>query len=234
MNRLKARGVRLFQPILAGASLKDRLIAALGALLGITFAAILCTLLAPPGAGALLLVGPMGASAVLLFVVPASPLSQPWPVLGGNVVSTLVGVAAATLVPQPALAAGLAVGGAILAMSLLRCLHPPGGASALVVVLGGPAALSAGYGQALVPVGLNALALLAAAWLFHRVSGHAYPHRPAAPLPWRPGLHRADIDLALADLGETFDIAPEDLDLLLQRAEHHAAIRAKPQPQPQP
>ncbi|MEG8058719.1 HPP family protein [Sphingomonas sp. 22L2VL55-3] len=80
------------------------------------------------GSGPLpLLVAPIGASAVLIFAVPASPLAQPWSVVGGNIISALVGVTAARFVPIPYLAAGVAVGGAILVMSLLRCLHPPAG-----------------------------------------------------------------------------------------------------------
>ncbi|MFD1837338.1 HPP family protein [Paracidovorax cattleyae] len=81
------------------------------------------------------LVAPIGASAVLVFGVPASPLAQPWPVVGGNALSALVGVACAALVPDPALAGALAVALAIALMVRLRCLHPPGGAAALFVVM---------------------------------------------------------------------------------------------------
>jgi len=70
----------------------------------------------------------MGASSVLLFAVPASPLAQPWSIVGGNFVSALVGIGCAHWIPDPALAATLAVGLAIIAMFQLRCLHPPGGA----------------------------------------------------------------------------------------------------------
>ncbi len=86
-----------------------------------------------------LLVAPMGASAVLLFAVPASPLAQPWSIIGGNTISALIGVIVAHFVHEPALATGIAVALAIAAMSFTRCLHPPGGAAALTAVLGGPA-----------------------------------------------------------------------------------------------
>lgn len=217
-----------FVPLLAGATWRDRVVACAGALAGIVATAWLMSLLAPVGSLALLM-APVGASAVLAFAVPASPLAQPWPVVAGNVLSAIVGITVARLVPDPALAAGLAVGAAILAMSLARCLHPPGGAVALFAVVGGPAVSAAGYGFALAPVGLNSLALVVAAWAFHRVSGHAYPHRvPAAGARAElaaEGLRPADIERALDDLGEAFDIAPEDLQRLLARAEHHAAER---------
>ena len=125
-----------------------------------------------------LLVAPISASAVLVFAVPASPLAQPWSVVGGNVVSALVGVTAARFVPSPYLVVGVAVGGAILAMSLLRCLHPPGGAAALTAVIGGPAVLGAGYAFPFVPVGIYSLILILTGIAFHRASGHSYPHRP--------------------------------------------------------
>src|SRR5262249_55720576 len=114
----------------------------------------------------------------------------------------------AHLVPWPPLAAGLAVALAILAMTLARCLHPPGGACALFGVIGGPALAAAGFGFALVPVAMESALLVLLGVAFHRFSGHSYPHRAAAAVP--NGLHAADIDAALADLGETFDVARED------------------------
>ncbi|KAB7648489.1 HPP family protein [Polymorphobacter fuscus] len=220
---------RYFVPILAGGSFRDRLVACLGALIGIGLTGFICAMLPGPATGFLLVVAPMGASAVLIFAVPTSPLAQPWPVIGGNAISALVGVSVAALVPGPALAAGLAVAGAILAMSLTRSLHPPGGAAALTAVVGGPAVMQAGYGFVVAPVLVNAVVLAALGVVFHRFSGHSYPHRPVSAaghaMPQRSPRHPADIDKALADLGETFDVSREDLDLLFDRVEHHAAQR---------
>lgn len=201
--------------------------ASLGGLLAITVVAALCHRLLPPWPGIPYLAAPLGASAVLVFAVPSSPLSQPWPVIGGNIVSALVGTAAARLVPQPEIAAGLAVGGAILTMSLLRCLHAPGGGTALVTALASPAIAASGFGFALLPVAADALLLVLVGLLFHRVSGHSYPHRPRTQLAVSPPavLHRNDVDKALADMGDAFDISREDLDLLLSRAEFHAETR---------
>ena len=220
-----------FFPILAGATLRDRLVACLAAALGIGLTALLSALLID-GRTAALLVAPMGASAVLIFAVPSSPLAQPWPVVGGNVLSALVGITIAWAVPIPALAAGLAVAVAILVMSLTRSLHPPGGAAALLAVLGGPGVASAGYWFAAVPVGLNAVMLALLGVLIHRFTGHSYPHRavPAGgqALPVVDNVpHPEDVDAALVDLGETFDVSREDLDLLFRRVEYHARARGR-------
>jgi CBS domain-containing membrane protein len=212
--------------LLAGANWRERTIAALGALLGIGAAAALGQILTGSAAAGLLLAAPVGASAVLVFAVPSSPLAQPWPVIGGNAVSALVGVATAQLLGHGALAAGLAVGAAILAMSALRCLHPPGGGTVLLPVLGGPAVVSQGYGFALLPT-LDATLLVIAGLLFHRLSGHSYPHRPLA-MPATPRLLAEDIDAALAEAGESFDVGRADLEALLERAERHAALRHRP------
>lgn len=223
----------IFAPILAGASLYDRLAACAGAAIGITLTAVVTTAVLGESPAAFWIVAPMGASAVLIFAVPASPLAQPWPVIGGNVISGMVGVAVASLVPSPAIAAGLAVGGSILAMSLLRCLHPPGGAAALTAVIGGPAVAAAGWVFPILPVGINAAILAATGVIFHRVSRHSYPHRPALgpaalPLPGDdPTPHPEDLDAALADLGETFDIGREDLDQLFERVRIHAEARRR-------
>lgn len=215
--------MRLFHPLLSGAHASDRLFDCLGAVLGIAFAALVASRLPLQTGDLPLLVAPLGASAVLVFAVPASPLAQPWPVVGGNTISALVGVAVYRLIPDTGLAASVAVGAAILVMSALRCLHPPGGASALTAVIGSGAVHSAGYGFAFLPVALNSVSLVAIGLLFHRLSRHSYPHRPA-PAP-DAGLRLADIDAALEDMHESFDIARADLDALLSRAELHAARR---------
>lgn len=221
----------LFVPILAGATFGGRLVACIGAAVSIAFTALVSAMVFGDGWPAVLLVAPMGASAVLIFAVPASPLAQPWSVVGGNVISAIVGVGIASTVSSPGLASGLAVGGAILAMSLLRCLHPPGGAAALSAVMGGHAVAAAGWTFPLLPVGINAVILTAAGVVFHRLSGHSYPHRPVSGLkmpadPEGEGIpHPEDLDAALADLGETFDIGRDDLELLFDRVRAHRAMR---------
>ncbi|WP_184021842.1 HPP family protein [Sphingobium boeckii] len=225
--------MRLFAPLLAGGSLRDRLIACLGTMIGIIFVGMTSVQLSPESLP--WLVAPIGASAVLLFAVPSSPLAQPWSIVGGNVSSALTGIAINGMIHPPIVAAAVAVSAAILVMSLSRCLHPPGGAVALSAVLGGH--VFGGHPEMLItPDVLNSALLVFIGWLLHRYSGHSYPHR-AVPMVWRTvapapdsGFMIGDIDRALEDLGETFDVSREDLALLFSRAEAHAAIRQETHP----
>jgi len=220
--------IAVFRPILAGATLRDRVVACFGALLGIGVTGLLSRLLLPgQTVPALVLTASMGASAVLLFALPSSPMAQPWPVIGGNTISALAGLVASHLIRDPMLAGGVAVALAIAAMSLARCLHPAGGGTALIAVLGGSAVAATGWLFPFVPVALNAVLLVGGAWLFHRVSGHPYPHRPAPAAPPTPGpaITDADIEAALQAFGEPLDISREDLRTLAQSAATHAARR---------
>jgi CBS domain-containing membrane protein len=222
---------KIFAPLLAGARFPDRLMACLGALLGIALTSLVSASL-PLGLHNLpLLVAPIGASAVLLFAIPASPLAQPWPIIGGNTISALVGVCMVRLVPDQVIAAGLAVACAILVMSLLRCLHPPGGAAALTTVIGGPAIVAAGFSFPFVPIALNSALLVGLGWTFHKFSQHSYPHKPVAiaETPEEEAatlIDMTDLDKALEELGESFDVGRADLEMLLHRAEIHARRRA--------
>jgi CBS domain-containing membrane protein len=95
----------------------------------------------------------------------------------------------------------------------------------LVPVLGGSAVLAHGFAFALVPIGLNAVLLAAAGWLFHRISGHSYPHRPAPVAQPMRAILAEDIDAALAEAHEPFDIDREDLIALVAAAARHAEGR---------
>lgn len=125
--------------------------------------------------GAGVLVASMGASAVLLFCVPEGRLSQPWPLLGGHIVSAMIGVTCALNIANPTFAAALAVGASIFAMQVLSCTHPPGGATALAAVVGGPATRALGYRYVLTPVLLNVGVMLIAAYVLHSPK-RSYPH----------------------------------------------------------
>ncbi len=215
-------------PGLGPVSPAERLRACCGALVGILVTGLVSRL-AYGDAGVLpLLIAPMGASAVLLFAVPASPLAQPWSILGGNTISALVGVACARLIPDPVIAAAVAGAAAIGGMMLLRCLHPPGGAVALTAVLGGPAIQAAGFGFALWPVGLNSALLLIAALVFNNLTGRRYPHlAPAQPAGGasRIGFAQADLDAVLAAYDQVLDVSRDDLDDLLHQVELRALER---------
>jgi len=180
-------------------------------------------------------IAPMGASAVLLFAVPASPLAQPWPIVGGNTISALIGVSCVLWLGPTGLAAGLAGTLAIGTMFALRCLHPPGGAVAMTAVLGGPAVHQLGYGFALWPVAANSAFMLLLALLLnnlaqrrypHQAATRSHPHRTADLLPSaRLGFSQADLDSALASQGELLDISPADLEQILTRAQIQASRR---------
>lgn len=224
--------IRLFRPLLANAGFGRRLVACIGAAIGIALTMVVCSQVPWIEGDLPIIVAPLGASAVLVFAVPASPLAQPWPVVGGNILSTLIGVAAFQAIPNVTVAAGVAVGCAILAMSLCRCLHPPGGAAALTAVIGSAGIHDAGYAFAFAPVGINSIALMSIGIFYHRMTALSYPHEPASPVAVsaavEPGWVRPeDIDAALAETPDAFDIAPEDLTLLLERAEHFARVRRK-------
>ncbi|KVG05230.1 HPP family protein [Burkholderia vietnamiensis] len=212
---------------------RERMRSCTGALVGIATVGVTMRLL--PGVPGLvpLLVAPMGASAVLLFAVPASPLAQPWSIVGGNLVAATVGVACAQWITDPITAAALAVALAIGGMFALRCVHPPSGAVALTAVLGGPAIHALGFGFVVVPIALQSAILLSAALVYHALTGHRYPHGGvradaqsqaggAAP---RGGFTRADLDAVLKRRGEWLDVDPDDLETLLRETEMQAYTR---------
>ena len=229
-DRIERIGRRLaFRPILAGASLRDRILACLGGFIGIGLTALVgrLTLQGLDPHTTLMIAAPLGATAVMVFVVPASPMTQPWSIIGGHVISALTGVVAVTLIPEPTLAAGVAVGGAIGGMSLFRCLHPSGGGTALLPVVGGAAVQDAGWMFALLPIGLNAVTLTVAAWAFHRlISGQSYPHKAAPATPYA-AIEEVDIDAALAEMGGPMDASRADLKTLVQLTLQQARARRR-------
>lgn len=225
---------RDFFPVSTNTSVKESCYGALGAFVGLFGTAFVCQW--GLGLNVHWLIAPMGASAVLLFAAPASPLAQPWSILVGNGVSALMGVLSAQLIPDMALASAAAVMLAIAAMFLTRSLHPPGGAVALTAVIGGEGIRQLGVGYVLLPVLLNSLLLLMLALLYNRLLGRRYPnsgkaqpnrHQTADPQPSeRIATQATAIDLALEQHGELLDISRQDLQALLQEAQLHA-LRAR-------
>lgn len=216
-----------FLPVLLTSAARERLYGCIGAFVG-----LLCT----EWAARHLLIGfnpwfvaPMGASAVLLFAVPTAPMAQPWPIIGGNLVSGLIGVACAHWLGVHGMAAAFAAAFAIGAMFQLRCLHPPGGAVAVSAVLGGTEVQQMGVAYVFGPVMVNSLLLLALALLFNNLLRRRYPHRPVEhanlhrtgdpPPSERLGFTPADLDAVLAMRGEVLDISKDDLAAILVEAE---------------
>lgn len=124
-----------------------------------------------------LMIGSFGASAVLLYGAPRSPLAQPRNLVGGHMLSALVGVLCWTwLHDMPWLAQALAVSTAIALMHLTRTLHPPGGATALIATLGSAEITRLGFWYVLMPATLGPLILLVVALLINNIpASRRYP-----------------------------------------------------------
>ncbi len=221
-------------PPATNASRTEQWRASVGALLGLGLTGFLCSLLHNDVAS--WLVGPIGASAVLLFCLPASPLAQPWSVVGGNTIAAVVGVTCAQHIGSPLAAAPLACALAIALMFVLRCLHPPGGAIALTAVVAGPAVLEMGYRFVLVPVAINSVLMVGAALLYNNLTGRRYPHRQQAA-PQHPhatadinpsarlGFTSEDLDVVLARYGQVLDVSRDDLEDIIAATESQAYTR---------
>lgn len=178
----------------------------------------------------LLMLGSIAASAVLLYAVPHSPLAQPWNLVGGHLISFVPGWLCAYALPDPILAAAVAVGSAITLMYLLNCLHPPGAATALTMVLGSSQFVAMGPAHAALIVAANAITFLLLALLLNNaMKGRHYPQHtppPAAPVP--PLLpEREDVEWALAQMDSAIDISEDDLLELCHSALAHAGERHK-------
>jgi CBS-domain-containing membrane protein len=159
-----ARALTL-EPITARTA-REALLAGLGGALAIGVLALCARVAVTP-----LIIAPFGASCVLLFAVPASPLAQPRNVIGGHILSSLVGLGALALLGPSPVAMAVGVGVAIAAMRLTGTLHPPAGADPIVV-----AATGAAWWFFAVPVAVGAVILVVSAVVYHRyVSGLAYP-----------------------------------------------------------
>lgn len=223
-----------FGPVSAHPGWRDLLRPGLGAAIGLALAGLLVAAVDHVYPHALFLFAPLGASAVLVFAVPSSPLAQPWNCVVGNTVSAAYTLVLLNAVPggsQTALAA-LAVGGAIALMLACRALHPPGGAVALLTVLAWADLLPLGW-QLLVPMAVLSALLVATGVLYHRAWGRSYLH-VAHPLPQAPdaaraggalALSNADLEQLLERFDQTYNMGPEDLGELLAAAEEQAIRR---------
>lgn len=208
--------------------------AGVGALIGLFLAGWLTSLAYGP-AIALHLLGPLAASAVLVFAVHSGPLAQPWPVLGSYALAGIVGLAMRDGFGPGLWVAAAALCASILVMCLLRCLHPPGGAVAVSAVLADPGLTALGD-HLLEPVLLNALILVAVAIVYNRLTGVRYPkgtaprkdlHHTHDPLPSeRVGIRSEDLDQALEELGEFVDVTRDELERIILATEQHALQRS--------
>ncbi len=178
-----------------------------------------------------IIVASMGASAVILFILPSSPLAQPWPLVGGQMVSAVIGIACAQMLTNTVFASGCAVGGSILAMLLLRCLHPPGAATALTPIMAIDPANLMDYSFVLLPVGINVAVLLVMAIAINRwVLRYDYPtisnqtankkhNRPIIQPSQRSGISERDLEQALEGRDMFVDVSTADLSKLFTAAQ---------------
>ncbi len=167
------------------------------------------------------LVASFGATAVLLFAAPSASLSQPWNVVGGHVVSALIGVSIYQLLPDAVWGAAIAVGLSITAMYYLRCLHPPGGASAAIPFLTSGVIEAYGYEYVFMPIGLGAVLMVFIAVLFNYP--FVYRRYPAVLSKKTPrnqlnelgddygNISHADLVYALSEIDTYVDISEEEL-----------------------
>lgn len=186
----------------------------------------------------LLVLASMGASAFLLFVVPHSPLAQPWPVLGGHLIAAFIGVACAKWIPAAPLATALAVCLAVFMMYQMHCLHPPAAATAMIAVLGGAEVHAIGWHFCYEVVAINAsIMVLLAIILNNLVRGRHYPmrhqhHAHHTQFSQQPhlefaDLHEQDFKWALGQMEEFIDVNEEDLVDIYEFALEHAESRQR-------
>ncbi len=200
------------------------MVAAAGGGVAILLLALISFAAMPEAAGAAIVTS-MGASAVLLYAAPHGQLSQPWPVIGGHGISATIGVVCAQWIHHPFIAAACAVGLSIAAMHQLRCIHPPGGATAFTAVMGGPAVHGLGFSFVLFPVLANAIVMVLLAVVINSafywrrypaILSRRPPHVPNGDEPTHE-----EVIAAIRSIDSFVDISEEDLLRLVDLLSHH-------------
>ena len=216
-----------FYPALPAFHGLEQLRAGIGALLGIGLCVLGVHLGVSYGVSSLYMIAPLGATAVLVFCVPNSPLAQPWSAIVGNVTAALAALVTVQIIPAP-FSIAVAVGVAITAMMFVRALHPPGGAVALLAALDPAPAVEAGPLFALMPVGLTTTGLVLVAIIYNRATGRVYPFRQSASDPTgdsalRLGLSSEQLRVLLDRFNQSTNLGVADLGRLFAAAEAEAA-----------
>ena len=176
-----------------------------------------------PGDYRIYLAASMGASTILAIVIHHSPLSQPWAILGGHLAGALSGLLAAALISNPVLACMLAMALTVMLQIPARCLHAPGGGTALLPILGGAALQAEGLGFVGVVL-LNAVLLVAIAMVFNNLlPGRRYPmaFAPAPLTPVKRVFREEDLLAALRSMEAYVDVSPDDLERIYELARDH-------------
>ena len=152
----------------------ERVRACAGALVGLSVVLTLAKLFGEFAGINEWLMASLGASALLVFALPGSPMAQPWAVIAGNTLSALIGIGVDIAIPEPLIAMPIAASASIFGMFVLRCLHPPAAAVALIVVLGH----ITHFRYALFPVMVDSMLLVIAGAIYSNLTGKPYPNRP--------------------------------------------------------
>lgn len=188
-----------------------------------------------------IIVASMGASAVILFFIPNSPLAQPWPFVGGQLCSAFIGMSCALNIQETASSAAVAAGASVLVMLVLRCLHPPATATALAPVMAGDSITSLGYSFMLVPVGINVglmiiLSIIINRWVLNRNYPSALTTIKETETNQRHsttvashniGITSQDIEQALKSSKSLIDVTTAQLSQLLSNAEMNTFKRVR-------
>lgn len=213
---------------------KEKLVSLLGGLISI-YAIFLVTnqFLGIPEA--VYIIPSMGATAVLLFAAPNVPFSQPWNVFGGHIISAIIGVACFQFISNLHFAAAASVGFSIGAMYYTKCIHPPGGATALAAVIGSSELHQLGYMYVITPVFINTVVILVVAVAFNAIiSWRYYPaalknlneekQTKVTTASVYPPIQHEDFVFALSQIDSIVDISEDDLQEIYALATGRADI----------
>lgn len=162
----------------------------------------------------------LAASALLVFVLPSSPMAQPWAVIGGNVISALIGIACVNLFDNPIVSAPVAAGLSILCMLALRCLHPPAAAVGMIASLSS----ISGFQYAIFPVLTDSVLLVLMGFIYNNLTGKAYPYflRSQPNVSQGGESQTTEIDAVLSGYNQVIDINRTDLAGLISQVELRA------------
>jgi len=224
--------IELLVPEKSTVTNKEMLVAAGSAFFGLVLLAYTSSLFIS-GPGLPILVASMGAATVLLFAAPASPMSKPWAFIGGQFVSALIGVTCYKTIHDFTLSVALAVSLSMFVMHYLRCLHPPGGATALAAIIGGPEIHALGYSFVIAPVGINILILFIISLTInetiyrrkHLLSSRDRDGPLLAAVKGLTPFSNIDLTAALRDLDTYIDVSHGDLKEIFSLALVHSKIR---------
>ncbi len=212
------------------------LIPAIAACIAILIVGTISRTLIETTAVAHFLIASMGASSLMLFVLPTSPLSQPWSLFGGHMVSGFIGISCALLINDIVIASAVSVTLAITAMMYLRCLHPPGGATALIPILMVSEIQEVGFQFIFFPIAINTLSLLLLSLLVNRLVLHRHyaSHSVPEPLPVQEETEAIiqsspftaeDLTFAFEMMDNYIDVDEDDLFRIYALATTHAEER---------